>query len=283
MGPISIIRLALWMSAASSIVAAPAAEPQDINELGDAVEHTEPQDLTAFGDALDTADPHDIVDTRDIEARAVIGHDKVVGFPTSVPGGAVGALYKKHQPFLKVFHGCVPFPAVNRGGDTSGGLKETGAHNGKCSKNKGQVYARQGSYGGRRAIMYAWYMPKDSPSSGLGHRHDWESIVVWLDRKEATTKAKVAGVAVSGHGKFDKKKARDVRFSGSRPLIAYNSQWPMNHRLYFTPQKGGQQPLIAYEKLTNAARKALEKRDFKSANVPFINKNFANNLKKAAL
>ena len=56
--------------------------------------------------------------------------------------------------------------------------------------------------------MYAWYMPKvssvssdhcsyaalratqsthfcalrqDEPSTGIGHRHDWEGIVVWID------------------------------------------------------------------------------------------------------
>jgi hypothetical protein len=130
--------------------------------------------------------------------------------------------------------------------------------------------------------MYAWYMPKDSPSSGLGHRHDWESVVVWLDREKATTSAKVIGVAVSSHGGFNKKKARDVKFS-SGPHIGYDSKWPLNHDLIFTTQKGGRQPLIAYEKLTTAARNALEKTSFKDANVPFIKKNFANNLKKAAM
>jgi hypothetical protein len=243
MGPISLLRLVVWLGAASGVLSTPVA----------------------------------------IEPRRVIGHDRVVGFSASVPGGATGSLYKKHQPYLEVQHGCVPFSAVSRSGDTSGGLKPTGAHNGKCSKNKGQVYARQGTYGGRRAIMYAWYMPKDSPSSGLGHRHDWESVVVWLDRKTATTSAKVVGVAVSGHGKYSKKKARDVKFTNSSPRVAYNSQWPVNHSLFFTSKQGGRQPLIAYEKLTNAARKALERTNFGSANVPFINKNFQNNLKKAAM
>lgn len=77
MGPLSLIRLAVWLGALSGTIAAPVIEP-----------------------------------------RKVIGHDKVVGFPTSVPGGATGDLYKKYQPYLKVFHGCVPFPAVNRAGDT---------------------------------------------------------------------------------------------------------------------------------------------------------------------
>ena len=57
----------------------------------------------------------------------------------------------------------------------------------------------------------------------------------------------------------------------------------MNHQLGFTSTVGGTQPLIAYESLTDAARNALETTDFGSANVPFKNANFQNNLQKAVL
>lgn len=53
-----------------------------------------------------------------IEPRAVINHDAVVGFPETVPSGLTGQLYLKYKPWLKVFTGCVPFPAVNAAGDT---------------------------------------------------------------------------------------------------------------------------------------------------------------------
>lgn len=53
-----------------------------------------------------------------LEARAVINHDAVVGFPETVPSGLTGQLYLKYKPWLKVFTGCVPFPAVNAAGDT---------------------------------------------------------------------------------------------------------------------------------------------------------------------
>jgi hypothetical protein len=53
-----------------------------------------------------------------IQRRAVINHDAVVGFPETVPSGIAGTLYLKYKPFLKVFNGCVPFPAVNANGDT---------------------------------------------------------------------------------------------------------------------------------------------------------------------
>lgn len=50
--------------------------------------------------------------------RAVIDHDAVVGFPETVPSGITGEIYLKYKPRLKVFNGCVPFPAVNKAGDT---------------------------------------------------------------------------------------------------------------------------------------------------------------------
>ena len=54
----------------------------------------------------------------DLSRRAVISHDAVVGFPETVPSGIAGTLYLKYKPWLKVFNGCVPFPAVNAAGDT---------------------------------------------------------------------------------------------------------------------------------------------------------------------
>jgi hypothetical protein len=53
-----------------------------------------------------------------VRPRAVIDHDKVVGFPETVPDGNLGTAYLKFKPFLKVVNGCVPFPAVNAAGDT---------------------------------------------------------------------------------------------------------------------------------------------------------------------
>lgn len=52
------------------------------------------------------------------DKRAVINHDAVVGFPETVPSGTVGSLYLKYKPYLKVFNGCVPFPAVDQAGNT---------------------------------------------------------------------------------------------------------------------------------------------------------------------
>lgn len=54
----------------------------------------------------------------DLARRAVIAHDAVVGFAQAVPSGITGTLMLKYKPWLEVFNGCVPFPAVDAAGNT---------------------------------------------------------------------------------------------------------------------------------------------------------------------
>ncbi|EMD88421.1 hypothetical protein COCC4DRAFT_65170 [Bipolaris maydis ATCC 48331] len=212
-----------------------------------------------------------------LESRAVIAHDAVVPFPETVPSGLVGQLMLKYKPFLKVFNGCVPFPAVNAAGDTSGGLNPSGGENSGCSSSTGQVYARSTTYNGAFAIMYAWYMPKDSPSGGLGHRHDWENIVVWLSA--ASTTATIRGVAISAHGNYQKETSPPLE--GTRPKIGYRAYWPLNHQLIPTNDLGGQQPLIAWDSMTAAARNAIQNTDFGAATPAFRDGTFESALAEA--
>ena len=53
-----------------------------------------------------------------IDRRGTIASDKIVGFPQTVPAGELGALYLAYKPYLYVYNGCVPFPAVDAAGDT---------------------------------------------------------------------------------------------------------------------------------------------------------------------
>ncbi|CAI6282131.1 MULTISPECIES: NPP1 family protein [Bacillus] len=213
---------------------------------------------------------------------AVIDHDKVVGFREVVPTTVTQKAAKRFQPYLKVYSGCVPFPAVDEKGNTSGGLEPTGAPEGHCSKNTGQVYSRSAWYNGVWAIMYSWYFPKDEASPSLGHRHDWEGIVVWIDNP-ANQNPKVLSIAYSGHGKFTNVAPSGTNMKdGTHPLIAYDSTWPLNHELMMSDRVvGGTQPLIGWDDLTPAARNALNIANFGKANVPFNDSNFTNNLKKA--
>jgi hypothetical protein len=127
--------------------------------------------------------------------------------------------------------------------------------------------------------MYSWYMPKDSPSSGLGHRHDWENIVVWLSSQSTT--ATLRGVAISAHGDYQKEESPPL--SETSPLIGYISYWPVDHQLIATDEQGGQQPLIAWENMTTAARSAIEDTDFGSATPSFRDSNFQSYLADALI
>jgi hypothetical protein len=168
----------------------------------------------------------------------------------------------------------------------SEGLSPTGDPAGDCTNSTGQIYTRSESYNGSFAVMYAWYWPKDEPSElegdlGIGHRHDWEAIVVWLS--DDSTSATVQGVAASAHGDFDAEAASEVSFSGNGALIKYESNGILDHSLGFTTTVGDQQPLVAWESLDSTIQNALADTDWGSANVPFIDSNFENNLAKAVL
>jgi necrosis inducing protein (NPP1) len=127
--------------------------------------------------------------------------------------------------------------------------------------------------------MYSWYMPKDSPSTGLGHRHEWENAVVWLSSQSLS--ATVQGLSVSQHGGYDPSTSPNM--AGNSPMVGYISYWPVNHQLIHTSIYGGQQPLIAWESLTDAARTALSNADFGDATVPFKDATLESNLAKAAV
>lgn len=144
-----------------------------------------------------------------------------------------------------------------------------------CTLGTGTVYFGANSHGPE----LTFHRPKDEPIQGIGHRHDWESIVVWLS--DQSTSASLLGLAVSAHGGYDTSTSPSL--SGASPLVQYISYFPLDHQLDFTPTQGGQQPLIAWESLPSIAQQALANTDFGDANVPFIDANFLNNLAEASL
>lgn len=70
---------------------------------------------------------------------------------------------------------------------------------------------------------------------------------------------------------------------GDRPLVGYISYSSLNHQLIFTDEVGGEQALVAWESLTEAARTALTDTDFGNANVPMKDANFEDRLASAGL
>ncbi|EGZ05612.1 hypothetical protein PHYSODRAFT_449487, partial [Phytophthora sojae] len=113
---------------------------------------------------------------------ASIGHDKVKPFPQPEPVTISEKAAVTFKPQLLITNGCHSYPAVNEAGETSGGLSPTGGTSAKCGGSAlgSQVYGRSKWYNDIWA-MYSWYFPKDSPSSGLGTRHGWENVIVWID------------------------------------------------------------------------------------------------------
>ncbi|KAI9167940.1 Multifunctional cytochrome P450 monooxygenase af510 [Paramyrothecium foliicola] len=214
-------------------------------------------------------------------AQHEVAHDEVQGYDTKVPDDLDGELMLKYQPWLKVFDGCVPYPAVQDDGGVSGGLQDSGDMDGGCGDSDGQVYARgKTTNENLYAIMYAWYTPKDMNVDGggsVGHRHDWEFCIVWLDKK--STSAKVQAVSVSQHGDVITYDRPETSFDGTRPLIGY-LRTGGTHHVDVTEEKGGEQPLLAWQSMSKEARDALENHDFGSANVPFIDRDntYDNNL-----
>lgn len=124
--------------------------------------------------------------------------------------------------------------------------------------------------------MYSWYMPKDEPSTGIGHRHDWEEAIAWLssDAEDAT----LVAFSVSAHGGISTTTTPSL--SGTNPFAGYISYWPLDHQLIQTDTQGGMQPLIAWDSLTTAAQDALQSTDFGDAIVPFKDSTFTGNLEK---
>ncbi|KAK1944755.1 hypothetical protein P3T76_003288 [Phytophthora citrophthora] len=216
-------------------------------------------------------------------AEKKIGHDEVVPFKQPEPVTIAEKAAVKFKPQLHISNGCHAYPVVNIGGQTSGGLKTSGAPSAGC-KGSGwgsQVYGRSTWHNGIWAIMYSWYFPKDSPSTGLGHRHDWEHVIVWIDNPEIA-EPKILAVTPSAHSGYSAQVPPDAdKVEGTSVKVNYESKWPINHALGSTTKGGDYQDLIMWEQLTDAARLALENQNFGKANVPMKDGNFVGKLNKA--
>ncbi|KAI8818801.1 necrosis and ethylene-inducing protein and ethylene inducing peptide [Fimicolochytrium jonesii] len=208
-----------------------------------------------------------------------VPHNSINPVPDTLGGN--GVTIRKFQPLLHIAHGCQPYPAVNNNNQVSGGLKDTGNHAAGCrDTSKGQTYTRSAWYNGRFGIMYAWYMPKDQPADGnwpSGHRHDWETTVVWLNANSEN--ARIIGGATSGHGKF--KKTATPKARGSNVKVEYYTNLGLDHELQFTDTTGRSYWLYDWDAMPEIVKSALNQANFGKANCPFNDNNFRNTLAKA--
>lgn len=214
---------------------------------------------------------------------SVIDHDQVVPFAQPTPTSTSHKAAVKFKPQLHISDGCHPYPAVDSSGNTSGGLKPSGSSSAGC-KGSGygsQIYGRSTWYNGVWAIMYSWYFPKDSPSTGLGHRHDWEHVVVWISNP-AVDSPTVYAVSTSAHSGYSIYYPPSSSYmDGNSAKIDYFKIIVINHAFRMTSSAGETQDLIMWDQMTDAARTALENTDFGDANVPFKDGNFMTKLASA--
>ncbi|KAK7061097.1 hypothetical protein VNI00_000833 [Paramarasmius palmivorus] len=184
-------------------------------------------------------------------AASVVNHDAIAKLPAS--GGPDETRF---QPQLHIGNGCYSYPAVDAQGNWSGGLKPTGAPSAACKDtSKGQTYVRSTSYKGKTAFVYAWYMPKDEISTGIGHRHDWEGAVVFLDPKTRH----IDGVAASAHGHWRKyPNPGGVNVDGTHVKLQYSAEPVINSHAIDLTDKGGDLPtLVDWGSMPAAARAAI--------------------------
>ncbi|KAF1789115.1 Necrosis inducing protein [Phytophthora cactorum] len=212
-----------------------------------------------------------------------IGHNAVKPFPQPEPVTISEKAGVKFKPQIQIRTGCEPYPAVNEFGETGGGLKPTGKSRGKCggSGYGSQVYGRSTWFKGVWAIVYSWYFPKDSPSSGMGHRHDWEHAIVFIDNPDVAN-PKIIGCSVSSHSGYEKHApCPPWAIDGTSLKVRYKHAWPKNHDLATTGDAGKFQDLIMWDQLTDDARRALNSVSFGSANTPFKDGIFQKKLENA--
>jgi hypothetical protein len=236
------------------------------------------------------------VNRRTLRSHAILPPNQIVGLAPTAPNDMTGTLYQAYQPYLDVINGCVPFPVVDINCNAkyyllsvsnnrvvltcpSAGLPLTGSQNSGCSSNLGQIYSRGAATNGRYAIIYAWYMPTNPPSAGLGHRHEWEGVIIWFASAISTSPANILAVCPSAHGKW--KCSKTFRRTGSGVWISYSGFWPIDYSMWIGVKQGGQQPLIAWESLPALVRDVLQTTNFGSATAPFKDATFMRNIAAA--
>ncbi|KAG3065257.1 hypothetical protein PI124_g22819 [Phytophthora idaei] len=234
-------------------------------------------------------------------AFATVDHDKIEPFPPPEPVTISEKAVIKFKPQLytsKIV--CVSYPAVNAAGEVTCGLKGTNGNDAcKYAPKGSQVYGRAGWYKDMWAIMYAWYFPKGFWLDFPTRRHDWKSVVVWIDNPDLET-PKIVGVSVS---KSDTKYYKELKIWASN-FVGYRMEGRRFHRTYiygsntslrfqyqidlgspylsFASWDGEYQDLIMREQLTDAARVALNDRNnFGRAEVPFSDEHYEDHLDKA--
>ena len=178
---------------------------------------------------------------------------------------------ERFLPRLEIDSGCRPYTAVDKDGNYNAGLQDSGSESGNCTaQDKQQVYTRSKQVNADTyAIMYAYYFPKDNgyliPS--IGHRHDWEHVVVFITNLNESNE-ELVGAAYSAHGGVSS--TRSPSKTGDQIYIAYGYHGSFTHS--FEEGSDGannKHILISWDNLPSESKTTLNNQSFGSAVVPF--------------
>ncbi|MFF2521096.1 NPP1 family protein [Streptomyces liangshanensis] len=130
--------------------------------------------------------------------------------------------------------GCYATAAIGSDGTLNPGLSLGGDVNGHCRDaaqlNNANTYSREKCNNDWCAIVYASYFEKDQATLGpaaIGHRHDWEHVVVWV--KDNVPQY----VSVSQHSGYQVADRSAIRFDGTHPKIVYHKDGASTHDFRF--------------------------------------------------
>ncbi|OWY94769.1 Necrosis inducing protein NPP1 [Phytophthora megakarya] len=147
------------------------------------------------------------------------------------------------------------------------------------------MYGRSMWYQDKWAIVYAWYFPKNFWAGEAKKRHNWASMVVWIDNPAVET-PKIIGASLSrqtlgpvvvGLVPFGERNDEPFQKMTQLPRMAFVGTrrnvfgWIIPT---FSDHDGIYHDLIMWDQLTDAAREALNSADFEEAKVPFNDNNF---------
>ncbi|KRD21048.1 MULTISPECIES: NPP1 family protein [unclassified Streptomyces] len=184
---------------------------------------------------------------------------------------------------------CYPAAAIDPAGNLNGGLKPTGSVTGQCRGghlDHANTYSRAKCNNGWCGIIYASYFEKDEASPGIGHRHDWECMVVWVVQGADTP----SYLSASRHGGFSTHPIADVPMSGRRVMAVYHKDGASTHAFRFAEwgetaenDTGAwhQENLLTWDNLAPNLRNALNGSDWGNANLPLQDSKFNDTLNKA--
>jgi hypothetical protein len=142
----------------------------------------------------------------------------------------------KYMPYFDYdSESCFPVAAVDANGRLNGGLNNSGTITGGCRNGhlgNANTYSQSWCKNGWCAYVYALYFEKDQTLNGadsFGHRHDWESVVVFQKQGEELPRY----LAASRHGGYSTHRLADVRMVGNHVKIIYHKDGAGTHAFRF--------------------------------------------------